>query len=53
MTLTEAGVFWIVQGITQSLPISCITHLRAISGLLGWDAPGAGFRSSRFMAQVS
>jgi undecaprenyl-diphosphatase len=43
MTLFEAGVLGIVQGVTEFLPISSIAHLRVVPALLGWDDPGAAF----------
>src|SRR5512134_689864 len=43
MTLVEAGVLGVVQGVTEFLPISSIAHLRVVPALLGWDDPGAAF----------
>jgi undecaprenyl-diphosphatase len=43
MTLLEAGVLGVVQGVTEFLPISSIAHLRVVPALLGWDDPGAAF----------
>jgi undecaprenyl-diphosphatase len=43
MTLIEAGVLGVVQGVTEFLPISSIAHLRIVPALLGWDDPGAAF----------
>ncbi len=43
MTVGQAIVLGIVQGITEFLPISSTAHLRVISALLGWPDPGAAY----------
>src|SRR3990170_3847651 len=43
MTLFEAIVLAVVQGLTEFLPISSTAHLRIVPALLGWDDPGAAF----------
>jgi undecaprenyl-diphosphatase len=43
MSLLEAIVLGIVQGITEFLPISSTAHLRFVPALVGWDDPGAAF----------
>ncbi len=43
MTLFEAIVLGIVQGLTEFLPISSTAHLRIVPALLGWNDPGAAY----------
>ena len=43
MTLVEAVVLGVVQGIAEFLPISSTAHLRVVPALLGWEDPGAAF----------
>ncbi len=43
MTLWEAIVLGIVQGLTEFLPISSTAHLAIVPSLLGWQDPGAAF----------
>src|SRR5436305_13552336 len=43
MSIFQAVVLGIVQGITEFLPISSTAHLRVIPALLGWGDPGAAF----------
>ena len=43
MSIFEAVVLGIVQGITEFLPISSTAHLRIVPALLGWDDPGAAY----------
>ena len=43
MSLIEAIVLGIVQGLTEFLPISSSAHQRIVPAMLGWDDPGAAF----------
>ncbi len=43
MSLLEAVVLGVVQGITEFLPISSTAHLRIVPALLGWADPGAAY----------
>ncbi|MCB2204345.1 undecaprenyl-diphosphate phosphatase [bacterium] len=43
MSLFQAIVLGIVQGLTEFLPISSTAHLRIVPALLGWNDPGAAF----------
>ncbi|MBX7115629.1 MAG: undecaprenyl-diphosphate phosphatase [Myxococcaceae bacterium] len=43
MSLLEAAVLGVVQGLTEFLPISSTAHLRIVPALLGWKDPGAAY----------
>jgi len=43
MSILEAIVLGIVQGLTEFLPISSTAHLRIVPALFGWNDPGAAF----------
>ena len=43
MSVIEAIVLGILQGLTEFLPISSSGHLRIVPAFLGWDDPGAAF----------
>src|SRR5438477_6294846 len=41
MTITEAIVLGLVQGLTEFIPISSTAHLLIVPQVLGWGDPGA------------
>lgn len=41
MSILEAIVLGLVQGLTEFIPISSTAHLRIVPALLGWKDPGA------------
>lgn len=41
MTLTQAIILGLVQGLTEFIPISSTAHLEIVPALLGWGDPGA------------
>ena len=43
MSIFEAMVLGLVQGLTEFLPISSTGHLRIVPAFLGWEDPGAAF----------
>jgi len=43
LSLFEAIVLGIVQGLTEFLPISSSGHLRIVPAIAGWEDPGAAF----------
>lgn len=43
MTLFQAVIYGLIQGLTEFLPISSTAHIRIIPALLGWTDPGAAF----------
>ncbi len=43
MSLFEAIVLGITQGLTEFLPISSTAHLRIVPAFAGWEDPGAAF----------
>ena len=43
MSVFEAIVLGLVQGLTEFLPISSSGHLLIVPAFAGWDDPGAAF----------
>jgi undecaprenyl-diphosphatase len=43
MSLLQAIILGLVQGLTEFLPISSTAHLRIVPELLGWPDPGAAY----------
>jgi undecaprenyl-diphosphatase len=43
MSILEAVVIGITQGLTEFIPVSSTAHVRVVPALLGWDDPGAAF----------
>jgi undecaprenyl-diphosphatase len=43
LSIVQAIVLGIVQGLTEFLPISSSGHLRIVPAFLGWEDPGAAF----------
>jgi undecaprenyl-diphosphatase len=46
LSILEAIVLGIIQGLTEFLPISSSGHLRIVPAFLGWDDPGAAFTAT-------
>lgn len=43
MSILEAVVLGIIQGVTEFLPVSSTAHLRIVPALVGWGDPGAAY----------
>jgi undecaprenyl-diphosphatase len=43
MSIFEAIILGIVQGLTEFLPISSTAHLRIVPAFVGWEDPGSAF----------
>ena len=43
ISVVQAAVLGLVQGLTEFIPVSSTAHLRIVPALLGWGDPGAAF----------
>lgn len=53
MSILEAIVLGLVQGLTEFWPISSSAHLRIVPALFGWPDPGAGFTAVTQLGSVA
>ena len=53
MSVLEAIVLGIVQGLTEFLPISSTGHLRIVPAFMGWEDPGAAFTAVTQMGTMA
>lgn len=53
MTIWQAIVLGIVQGLTEFLPISSSAHLIVVPWLLGWESPGLAFDSALHLGTLT
>ena len=53
MTVWQAIVLGIVQGLTEFLPISSSAHLLIVPWLLGWESPGLAFDAALHLGTLA
>jgi len=53
MSVLQAVVLGIVQGLTEFLPISSSAHLIVVPWLLGWEEPGLAFDSALHLGTLA
>lgn len=53
MTVWQAIVLGIVQGLTEFLPVSSSAHLIVVPWLLGWESPGLAFDAALHLGTLT
>ena len=53
ISILEATVLGIVQGLTEFLPISSSAHLRVVPTFIGWGDPGAAYSAVLQLGSVA
>ena len=53
MTVWQAIVLGIVQGLTEFLPVSSSAHLLVVPWLLGWESPGLAFDAALHLGTLA
>jgi undecaprenyl-diphosphatase len=53
MTVWQAIVYGIVQGLTEFLPVSSSAHLLIVPWLLGWESPGLAFDAALHLGTLA
>ncbi|MBA3450903.1 MAG: UDP-diphosphatase [Chloroflexia bacterium] len=53
MTVWQAIVLGIVQGVTEFLPVSSSAHLLIVAWLLGWESPGLAFDAALHLGTLT
>ncbi len=53
MTVWQAIVLGIVQGLTEFLPVSSSAHLLVVQWLLGWESPGLAFDAALHLGTLA
>ena len=53
MTVPQAIVLGIVQGLTEFLPVSSSAHLLVVPWLLGWESPGLAFDAALHLGTLA
>ena len=53
MTVWQAIILGIVQGLTEFLPVSSSAHLLVVPWLLGWESPGLAFDAALHLGTLA